>query len=393
MEEQRILLGSWLLEQNLDDISQFTDEDFPNYAQVFRLIREGKNALSISKITGLPISELAQMQSEYNFMFYRQIVEDITRRKIMAQLSMLSSSNEDIGSIREKIDWILNSRNVVEPARKLAEIFGNEMIERADRVPISYGIPTLDRLTGGLKKKELTIIAARPSVGKSAVALQIANHVHEKGNKVLYFPLEMSTMQTMERLLISKGLADSRNLITGKLGQESYSKSVEYLRKFEKLDTFKIYEGQSDIEKIHSAVKNEKPKVVVIDQLTQLKSNKRFNSIREKFSYMTNSLKSMAMSEDVAIILLCQVNRDAQNLEPTMANLKESGSIEEDADNIILLHRIDREDLNNPNEWSPYETAINVNLAKHRAGQTGSFLMAFYAEQMKFYEKYKKEKL
>lgn len=387
MEEQRILLGSWLLEQNLDDISQFTDEDFPNYAQVFRLIREGRNALSISKATGLPISELAKMQSEYTYVFYRQIVEDVAKRKILAQLSRLSSSKEDISLIREKIDWILNSRKVVEPATRLAEIFGNEMIERADSEQVSYGIPTLDNFTGGLKKKELTVIAARPSVGKSAVALQIADHVQAKGNKVLYFPLEMTTMQTMERLLIRQGIADGRSLMTGKISKESYAEAVEFLQKFEKHNKFMIYEGQSDIEKIHSVIKHEKPKLVVIDQLTQLKSNKRFNSIREKFSYMTNSLKAMAMSENVSIILLCQVNRDAQNLEPTMANLKESGSIEEDADNIILLHRIDKGDLNNPNEWHELETAINVNLAKHRAGQTGEFLMAFRADRMRFYEK------
>lgn len=387
--EERILIGSWLLGLNTEDMAQFEASDFHQCRQIFIGLQSGLNALEISRQSQIPIAELAKMQSEYTYTFYLQIVEQWTREKILCKITQLSpvdSNTADVESIRDKIDWLLSNRRIVKASENLAEMFSKEIIDRADSTPVYYGIPSLDAMTGGLKKKELTVIAARPSVGKSALSLQIADHIQAKGNKVLYFPLEMSTVQTLERLCIRNNLADYKSLLKGNLGVERYGEIQDYIDSIEKRGLLKIYEGQSNIDVIHAAIKQEAPRVVVIDQLTQLKANRVFGSTREKFAHMTNTLKAIAMQESVSIILLCQVNRDAQNNEPTMANLKESGSIEEDADNVILMHRINKEDLMHPAQWQPWETPININLAKHRAGKTGEFLVAFMPEKLKFYE-------
>ena len=385
-EEEGILLGAWLQGLHTEDMKYFDDSDFA-LVDVFRLLKAGKSALEISKESCVGITELMKMIQGYSDLFYQQIKESWQRAKIMRQLASLRGEETDVKRLQERIDFILSTRTTVQADSGLADKFIQAMDERAKAKPVNYGLPTLDTMTNGLKRKELTAIAARPSVGKSAFALQVAAHVRECGQKVLFFPLEMSSLQLMERLCVAKHKAEYENIKTGKFPNNSQVIAQDYIHDLEKEGLFKMYEGISDIEKIRAAIRQEKPFLVVIDQLTQMKARKNFNGKREQFSYMTSELKAMAMKENVAIILLCQINRDAQNNEPTMANLKESGSIEEDSDNVILLHRIPLDKLKHPERVKPYETIININLAKQRSGATGEFLAGFNAPRFRFYEK------
>ncbi len=385
MSEERILLGAWLQGLHTEDMQYFEDADF-QLVDVFRLLKAGKSALEISKESCVGITELMKMIQGYSDLFYQQIKESWQKAKILRQIARLGDE-KDVQKILERIDFLLTSRTSVQADSGLADKFIKAMDERAKAKPVKYGLPTLDSMTNGLKRKELTAIAARPSVGKSAFALQVAAHVRECGQKVLFFPLEMSSLQLMERLCISKHKADYENIKTGRFQNNSQVIAQDYIHDLEKEGLFKMYEGVSDIEKIRVAIRQEKPFLVVIDQLTQMKARKSFNGKREQFSYMTNELKAMAMKENVAIMLLCQINRDAQNNEPTMANLKESGSIEEDSDNVILLHKIPLDKLEHPERVKPYEAIININLAKQRSGETGNFLVGFNAPRFRFYEK------
>lgn len=387
MSEERMLFGSWLQGQNLDDMQQFEETDF-HMNDLFRLLKSGKTALQISRETSYKMTDLAKMMQEYSFLFYRQIVEAWQKEKILRQIASIGSE-KDVEKIQERIDFLLTTRSTVKADSDLSERFMKEMEEREKAKPVKYGLPTLDEMTGGLKRKELTAVAARPSVGKSAFALQIASHVQESGQKVLFFPLEMSALQTIERLCVMKQVADPKSIKTGRFQNNSIVLAQDYIYELEKSGLFKIFEGIGDIEKIRAAIRQENPFLVVVDQLTQMKANKPFKSKREQFSYMTNELKAMAMHEDVAIMLLCQLNRGAEADEPTMANLKESGSIEEDSDNVIMLHRVQRDQLRIPDMWAEWETPVNINLAKQRSGETGSFLSGFNASRFRFYEKAK----
>ena len=384
MEEERILLGGWLLGYHLDDMPYFEPEDFQQPG-IFRALKEGKNALDISREKHIPIVELAKMQSEYSDVFYRQIFERWQKDKIMRKIAHIGGDS-DLAEIKGRIDHTLSAREYIKPATKWAEKFTREMERRKSEKTVRYGLPTLDSLTGGLHRKELTSLAARPSVGKSVLALQIALRVASDGNKVLFFPLEMSEEQTFSRIITMNGIASGSELKSGKLKLENMEFSRDMLHDLEQSGNLKIYEGVNRLERIQTVIEQEKPFMVIIDQLTQLKAANRFQSVRERFSYMTSTLKEIAMQKDISVLLLCQINRNAQNSAPTMADLKESGSIEEDSDNIILLHRLDPEKAKNPADWT-VDKPIVVNLAKQRDGETGEFVAAFNQRRLNFYEK------
>ncbi len=385
MNEERILLGGWLLGYNLDDMNQFESTDFIHYGQIFRLLKEGNNALDITRKMNISIVELAKMQQEYSGLFYSQIFEQWQKDKILRQIAQVDKS-ADVEAIKDRIDYLLESRETVKDNTGWANLFTQEMTRRASEKTIRYGLPTLDRMTGGLRRKELTTVAARPSVGKSAFGLQIAMKVWSAGQKVLYFPLEMSTVQTLSRIVISNELADTWKIKSGKLSDNEMMFAQDMVAEIEKSRRFKIYEGQGNIETILTAIKREKPFLVVVDQLTQMTAPKRFQSVRERFSYMTNTLKKIAMEQDVAVMMLCQINRNAQNTTPTMADLKESGSIEEDSDNIIMLHRLDPSKADDPSAWIN-EQPMRIMLEKQRDGETGEFIAAFNSRRFTFYER------
>lgn len=374
---EEILIGVWLKGECLEDLQDVDPKDFA-YQKVVNLLQQGKDAVEISKLAGVPIAELLAMTTHNPDVFYRQAIYAYREQRLRRKLAGGEYSFDEVKQEIAKLEGTLGAD--IQPDKNYAEQYMQELGERKNRVTVRWAkLPSLQYMTDGIKPKELTTIAARPSVGKSAFALQAAVGAAEQGKKVLYFPLEMSKAQTFDRILQSQGF-DSRDLRSGRIINGSrYAEAMDIVDSFERSGNFKIYEGKSNIGYIEAAVKTEKPFLVVIDQLTQLRGGGKFNSIRERFSYMTSTLKAMAMQENVAVILLAQVNRSAQRIEPTMAELKESGSIEEDSDNVIILHR--------PQEQDGEFERIQIKLAKQRDGETGEIEARFNKQKMIFFEK------
>jgi|GEM_PF-2405803 len=385
MDREKILIGMWLKGQYLKDLKEIDETDF-KYEKIVNLLKAGKNALEIHETTGIPMAELMGMTVDVQPIFYKQALYEYHKDKLKYTFA---TGNYSFDEIKDAINRLEGMVYQVTADKEYALGYMQELEMRAKHEVVKWAkLPSLNSMTGGIRQKELTTIAARPSVGKSAFALQIAIGAKESGKKVLYFPLEMSKAQTFDRILQSKGIANSGELRDGKfVNSPNYAIGLTYIDELEKGGNFKVYEGLNKIEAIEAAIKQEKPFLVIVDQLTQLRSENRFPNVRERFSYMTATLKMIAMREDVAIILLAQVNRDAQNSEPSMANLKESGSIEEDSDNVILLHKVDKADTRNPNSWRDDETPLLIKLDKQRSGETGEFLSTFANKRLIFYEK------
>lgn len=383
-EYESVLLGTWLRGEHLEDLKYVKENDFTE-SEIVKALKKGKTMYEIGEdLKRIP--ELANLSLIRSEILYKQCFSKMMEVQIQRDIANIS----DLKTIKGKIDYLESVtfgdvEEVADPAVSLL----NEMAERAQRQTINWEkMPSLNYLTAGIKRKELTAIAARPSVGKSAFALQMAYGAWKQGAKVLYFPLEMSANQSFGRLMVMNGYMTSKEFQTGKRQNERlFQAGIDHIAEIGASKRFKVYEGEGRLEAIESTIKNEKPFLVVIDQLTQMRASVPFKDIRLQFSYMTSNLKRIAMQENVAIILLCQINRSADNVVPTMANLKESGSIEEDSDNVILLHRLQAKDVENPAQYDWNKSRpMTLNLAKQRDGEVGEFDIIFKPDKMTFYE-------
>lgn len=253
---------------------------------------------------------------------------------------------------------------------------------------ISTGMKSLDNILGGFQKSDLVILAARPSVGKTALALDFGRHVgvHEK-KKVGIFSLEMSNLQLMDRLLamqVGIGLWDLR---MGKLNDKAFSRLADAMGI---LSESGIYiddtPGLSVLEMRTKARKLKAEKgldMVIVDYLQLMQGNTKESRVQE-VSEISRFLKNLARELDIPVIALSQLSRAVEQRTdkiPQLSDLRESGSIEQDADVVLFIHR---EELYNPE--TDREGIADLVIAKHRNGPTGRVELFFVKEQARFRE-------
>lgn len=262
---------------------------------------------------------------------------------------------------------------------------------------IASGFYDLDSLTQGFQKSDLIIIAGRPSMGKTALGLNIASNIIKNSKlPVLFFSLEMSKEQIMYRLLAMETNLNQMKLKTGKLSKNDWlklNKIIKILAKFPLFidDTFDL-----SIQDIRSKIKTiifEQNQIglIIIDyiQLMQNYKLKTTNRVQE-LSQITRSLKTIAREFNVPIIGLSQLSRNVENRidkKPILSDLRESGSIEQDADLVLMLYQ---NKLQNPSQTSISENTKNNNIveiiiAKHRNGPIGNIKLKFDEQHTKFY--------
>ena len=385
MNCEKQLLASWILGYNRSDIKEFDCFEF--YPEIFNAIKEVEepNIVSVSEQSNVPINTIADIVKERLPYAYAGAYKMLKEKKINGMISNISKGE---GSIKEKLDLIINETKRLDKVKtskitNLKDDYIAEIEERKLAKPLRYGIDALDYWTGGIRKKELIVIAARPSVGKTALALQIAYNLAVQKKKVLFFSLEMSGTQLVERITCRQTDIESEHLKTPKFltedEEQQLSKFMDHIDKLK--DELIIIYGTNNLSEIKNDIALHKPDVIFIDQLSKLTEFKKFNSIREQFTYMTNETKLMAMDFDKPIILMAQINRNAQNTIPTLADLKESGSIEEDADNVLMLHQ-QQADENSKED----KIDTQVIIRKQRNGVRDKFIDTVYQKKkFRFY--------
>jgi len=388
-EEEAILIGTWLSGDHLEDIDK-VDLSLFHYRDIASMIKRGFNAVEIANKTNYMLSELGIMMTySHSEELYNQAIRKWSLRRLESEAKRFHPSECGLENLKRQIAAVESVKIGVKADDGIMEHYIADLNERRNAQRVKWSkLPTLNSLTDGIKSKKLIIIAGRPSEGKSAFALQLLLGIVESGKKVLYFSLEMSNDETVDRILIHEGIITSSEASSGKVSGEKLNDAVDYMKWIEEGGNLKFYEGVRQIENIEEAIKKERPFAVVIDQLSLMDSlRERFNNIRERFTFMTRSLKSIAMSYDVAIILLCQINRDGQGIKPTLANLKESGSIEEDADAVIMISKIPSSDIDNMGGLDLDSIRpMRLDLAKNRSGKIGEYQIMFNPSLMKFYE-------
>lgn len=256
-------------------------------------------------------------------------------------------------------------------------------------IGLSTGFYDLDSLTQGFQKSDLIIIAGRPSMGKTAFSLNIAiNIIKNQKLPVLFFSIEMSRQQLIYRLLSNETKISNMRLRSGNIGKKDWLKLSNTIKNFSCLPFFIDDSAILSISEIRSKIKKlifEEAKIglIIIDYLQLMQnSNLSSESRVQELSQITRSLKTIAREFNIPIIALSQLSRNVEsrvNKRPILSDLRESGSIEQDADLVLMLYR---DDYYNPNKSQTDFTELI--LAKHRNGPTGTIKLKFDPTYAKF---------
>ena len=260
-----------------------------------------------------------------------------------------------------------------------------ERLERLhERKDILRGLPTgfrdLDNALSGLQKSDLIIIAARPSIGKTTLALDIARMssiVHDKS--VLIFSLEMSSQQLVDRMLSAQSRVNAWNLRTGHLSSDrDFSRLRDSLDKLAKAKIYIDDQPGNSIVRMKALARRLKAEkgldLIVVDYLQLMTTSKNYDSMVNQVTEISRSLKSLAKELDVPVLALSQLSRavESRGGKPRLSDLRDSGSIEQDADVVMFIHREDK-----GKDESEKTNIAQILIEKHRNGPIGKIELYF----------------
>jgi replicative DNA helicase len=281
-------------------------------------------------------------------------------------------------------------RHDVRPIRAVLSEYYDRMGELAGRTDEEiFGVPTgftdLDRMMGGLQNSDLLILAGRPGQGKTAMMLTIANNaalIHKK--RIAIFSLEMSNEQVVQRLISQQTGIDSHRLRTGKLGEDEWSL---FTHAIEVLSDTKIYlddtpaltplQLRTKCRRLHMEYGID---LIILDYLQLMSGETRTDNRVQEVSYISRSLKALARELNVPLLSAAQLSRAVEqraDKEPQLSDLRESGSLEQDADIVMFIHRPDEKD-------PAMQNVTHLKIAKHRNGPVGQIDLIFRSNLTKF---------
>ena len=345
---------------------------------------------------------IASVPTAANAQYYAEIVKEhaIMRRLIEAgtKIAQLGYANEtEVDTLVDQAQaeiYAVTDGNAKEDYVSFSEALEetiNEIDANSNRPDGVYGVPTdfieFDELTGGLHGGQMIVIAARPGVGKSTLALDIARSaaIHHQMATV-FFSLEMSRTELAMRILSAEGKISMGRLKKGDLDTEGWTNLATLQGRIDSAPLFIDDSPNMTLMEIRAKCRRLKQrndlKLVVLDYLQLMSSGKKVESRQQEVSEFSRSLKLLAKELDVPVIALSQLNRGSEqrtDKRPMVSDLRESGSIEQDADMVILLHR---EDMYNPDSERVGEADMII--AKHRGGPTRTIPLAFSGKYSRF---------
>lgn len=289
----------------------------------------------------------------------------------------------DIAEDRDKSDIV--------PVSEIVMSTYSDMVENASNpdklTGISTGFHELNQRCGGFHGGEFILIAGRPGMGKSSFAVNIAEHIAINDKKtVAIFNLEMPKESILKRIICSQALVDSSKLLTGKFDAKDWA---DIGQKLDKIAMAPLYIDDSSTvtvseikAKCHRLKQTKGLSLVVIDYLQLMQGSGRTDSRQQEISEISRSLKIMAKELDVPVVALSQLSRAVegrQDKRPILSDIRESGSIEQDADMVMFIYR---DGYYNPD--SEDRNTAEVIIAKHRAGSTGMFKLGWQGQYTKF---------
>jgi replicative DNA helicase len=358
----------------------------------------------ISRVGGAPYLHtlIASVPTAANAGYYARIVREraILRRLVEVGTRIVQLGYAGDGDADELVDraeaevYSITDRRVSEDYAPLSEIMPGALDEIeaiGSRGGTLTGVPTgfadLDSLTNGLHPGQMVVIAARPAIGKSTLALDLARaaSVHA-GMSAVIFSLEMSRNEITMRLLSAEAKVALQTIRTGKLTDEDWTRLARRMGEVAEAPLFIDDSPNMSMMEIRAKCRRLKQrhdlKLVIVDYLQLMSSPKRVENRQQEVSELSRSLKLLAKELDVPVVALSQLNRGPEqrsDKRPMLSDLRESGSIEQDADVVILLHREDAYE-----KESPRAGEADFMVAKHRNGPTTTVTVAFQGHYSRF---------
>lgn len=436
IEAERNTLGSILVLPNVCDevVLILKPDDFYDashrtlYSHILKMYEDGqridltllvdrlKNAGDYENLGGAAfLAEVTQsVPTAANATYYANIVLDkaILRSLIHTGTEIVRDAYDQtrggrdlLNNAEEKMFRIRDQRT---QSREVAEIHDvlMEAFEQIDaRVEggasgLGTGFNDLDSLTGGLHPAELVIIAARPSMGKTALATNIAEFVAvEEGQPTLFVSLEMSRLELVQRMMCSRGEISGEKFRSGYLGEDDHKKLIEVSATLGKSPLFIDDSPSRTVTEIGAAARRLKRRqgslgLILVDYLQLIQPENPSDPRQEQVAKMARRLKVLSRELDVPIICLAQLNRQAEMTKdnrPKLSHLRESGAIEQDADVVMMVHREEyyltaqeREQMKAGNHPNNCLGEGNLIIAKQRNGPTGELKLHWFQQYTRF---------
>jgi replicative DNA helicase len=375
-----------------------------------------KNLLDVCGGMAYIASLTSDVPTTANAVYYADIVRSYSLRRSLLEISGKIQADafneaEDIAHLLDESEVRLSDLQAatgpLSERYKESSSLVNETVDRlmerakhGNKDGVKSGFQQLDDMTGGFQPSEFIVVGARPSVGKTAFAISMAIDIAIRRKiPTGFFSTEMTSMAIMERILAAEAQVDSKRIRSAVLRSQDMVNIIDAASR--------IYEGKLYIQ--------DTPNIKLLDLRSQARRMKRERDIKilfvdyiglinpeanpnvprhEQVAEISRSLKSLCRELNIPIVALSQVSRDAEGKEPNLANLRDSGSVEQDADVVILLHRDRLQDPskreNHEEEAQYYEgfpvQETKVILAKQRNGETGIITMGFQNQLVRFVE-------
>lgn len=344
---------------------------------------------------------VATVPAAANAPHYADIVREnsVLRSLIQVGNRIAELGYERPGEVRQLLDqceqmvFEISQEQIRGEARPLKDLL-SEQFERIEKLHeqgsrisgIPTGFPDLDKITSGFQRSNLIILAARPSVGKTALALDIAQNIALKEDiRVVIFSLEMSDSELAQRMMCSQGRVDSQRLRTGSVGPDDWAKLTEACARLERAPITVVDTPGTNMLEIQALTRRLASKqavgLVIIDYLQlMMGDSNRYENRQQEITKISRSLKIMARDLKVPVLAISQLSRAVESRtppRPQLSDLRESGAIEQDADMVMFIYR--------PKEESGHPgTAAELIVAKHRNGPIGSVDLVFQDKYTSF---------
>ena len=429
-DAERSVLGSMMRDNGvIGDVLQIVKEDnfyHPAHRKIYQAVvalYDRGDPVDLVTVGNL-LHELKQVEEISGYEYLARIYDDtptaanaeyyakIVRDKAIVR-NLIHSSNE---VLREAYNQNAPAEELLEAAeRRIMEIaewgvtgqtytVEQAIHEAFDRIDTRHqrdhwtisGLPTgfvdLDDKTAGLQDSELIIVAARPSVGKTAFALNLVRHVAvDEGHPVFFVSLEQSRIEIAERLLCGQSRVDSFKLRKGHLSTDDHQKLIAASGDLREAKIFIDDSPGQNMLRIAANARRlklrHKIRAVFVDYLQLVEPDNRRDSRQEQVAGISRRLKFLAKELRIPVVACAQLNRSVENRTdntPRLADLRESGSIEQDADTVMMLHRPEMYTRSEDGGPSQDEGRVEIHIAKQRNGPTGEINLTYIKQFMRF---------